>query len=560
MAGRRAALLLALSLIASACASETEDELEIGGTLRLGLVTPIGLDPARASTPAAIELFRCCLLRTLVSYPGRSAERGGTELHSDLASGPPEVSADGLQWTFHLKPGLTYAPPFAGTPITSGDVVRALERVAGLGLAAPLGDTFDVIRGFAAAREGEAAAIEGLTTPDELTLVVDLVAPTGDLGHRLALPAAAPIPPGAEAMEPGFAASGPYMLSGSADLEPASGLPPSGYRPGRFIALVRNPSWVRRSDEIRPAYPDRIEVLMGRTAVELARLVDAGLVQLQLDGVPPAPQVRKYRLDPQLEDEFHSSRSNTLRFLALALSEPPFDDVHVRRAAALAVDKQALRDLLGGPGTGDFARHVIPAALLAGRLQGYDPIATDQQRGDVELAREEMRRSGYDADNDGSCDAEVCREISTLVPDLAPFPEQARSVARDLAAIGLHLAPVTIDPQDFHDLPPDPAALTFALPVRPTYPDPAALLPAVAGGPEIERAMQVCLALRGQPRSDCWADLDRRLMEEVLSVIPYLVERNIDVVADDVENHTLDQSTGLASVVRMAIAGGRDND
>ncbi|HEX9824637.1 MAG TPA: ABC transporter substrate-binding protein [Actinomycetota bacterium] len=559
MGGRPAAVLLTLAVVASACAAQPPDEPEIGGTLRLGLVSSIDLDPARTSSPAAIELFRCCLLRTLLTYPGRPADQGGIELRSDLASGPPEVSADGLRWTFHLEPGLTYAPPFEGTPITAGDFVRALERVAALGPAAPVGPTFDVVRGFAEAREGGARTIEGLSTPDELTLVVDLEAPTGDLAHRLALPAAAPIPPGAGPGLP-FVASGPYMLAGSRDVDPAGGVPPSGYRPGRLISLVRNPSWSRRGDEIRPAYADRIEVLMGRSRFELARLVDAGEVQLQLDGVPPGPQIRKYRLDPQLEDQLHAPLGNTVRFLSMSPTIPPFDDVYVRRAVALAIDKQALRDLAGGPGAGNIARHVIPASLLAGRLQGYDPLGTNEQRGDREEARAEMRRSSHDDDGDGRCDADACRSISILVPDLPPFPAQAASISRDLAAIGLDLAPSLLDPAIFPDPSQSPAALTLALPARPTFPDPAALLPAVFASPELEPTVQGCLALRGEARPDCWADLDRLLMEEVLPLVPYLIERNVDVVADDVVNHTLDQSTGLASVARMALAGGREDD
>jgi ABC-type oligopeptide transport system substrate-binding subunit len=64
---------------------------------------------------------------------------------------------------------------------------------------------------------GRADSIAGLEAPDAKTLVV-LTQPTGDLGGRMALPAAAPIPPGiAEGREdygPYLVASGPYMLEG----------------------------------------------------------------------------------------------------------------------------------------------------------------------------------------------------------------------------------------------------------------------------------------------------------------------------------------------------------
>ena len=51
----------------------------------------------------------------------RAAQRCGP----DLAQGMPEVSSDGLTWTFRLKRGLRFAPPFDDTPIVARDIVRA---------------------------------------------------------------------------------------------------------------------------------------------------------------------------------------------------------------------------------------------------------------------------------------------------------------------------------------------------------------------------------------------------------------------------------------------------
>ncbi len=85
-------------------------------------------DPQTTWAPEPFELFRCCLARTLMSYNGRSLREGGAFLQPDLAADYPEISADGLTWTFHLKAGLFYAPPMADTPIVSSDIIRALER------------------------------------------------------------------------------------------------------------------------------------------------------------------------------------------------------------------------------------------------------------------------------------------------------------------------------------------------------------------------------------------------------------------------------------------------
>src|SRR5262249_47557882 len=65
------------------------------------------------------------------SYNGQSTRGGGTLLRPDLATRLPDVSADGLTWTFHLGPGLHYAPPLQTTEITSADFVRSVERLLG---------------------------------------------------------------------------------------------------------------------------------------------------------------------------------------------------------------------------------------------------------------------------------------------------------------------------------------------------------------------------------------------------------------------------------------------
>src|SRR6185436_4566352 len=94
----------------------TVDDTRAGGTLRVAaldwadheqrLTSPDGrvrfaLDPQAENSPSALELFRCCLLRTLMSFNGRSTAEGGAVPQPDLADGAPEVSVDGLTWTLH---------------------------------------------------------------------------------------------------------------------------------------------------------------------------------------------------------------------------------------------------------------------------------------------------------------------------------------------------------------------------------------------------------------------------------------------------------------------------
>jgi ABC-type transport system substrate-binding protein len=120
------------------------DEFPKGGTLRVAfigiaqgekeLARTFGgqpaLDPHFEFAMQPFELFRCCLLRTLLSYAGKPTAEGGAVLRPDLAQALPRVAADGLTWTFRIKSGVHYGPPFEEREIVAADFVRALERLA----------------------------------------------------------------------------------------------------------------------------------------------------------------------------------------------------------------------------------------------------------------------------------------------------------------------------------------------------------------------------------------------------------------------------------------------
>lgn len=260
---------------------KTTDEFPRGGTLRIALegfaenerrlAEAVGgqpaLDPQWEFSLQGWELFRCCLLRTLVSYVGKPTAEGGAVLRPDLAQGMPSISADGLTWTFRLKEGIRYGPPLEKTEVVAADFIRALERFGKLvpNAAGP----FQNVEGFPEFAEGKADSIAGLEAADPRTLVVHLTRPAGDLGNVLASPFAAPLPPRAadgHDKEYGrfLVSSGPYMLAGSGRLDfsrpPDAQKPVPGYLPGKRVVLVRNPSWSRATDRLRPANVDRIEV------------------------------------------------------------------------------------------------------------------------------------------------------------------------------------------------------------------------------------------------------------------------------------------------------------
>ena len=69
------------------------------------------------------------------------------------------------------------------------------------------------------------------------------------------------------------------------------------------------------------------------------------------------------------------------------LTQPPFDDVHVRRAMNWVIDKAALVQAWGGPSIGEVANHIAPDTLLNDQLSDYAPYATAGNHGSVAKAK-----------------------------------------------------------------------------------------------------------------------------------------------------------------------------
>ncbi len=583
----------ALAAAAAGCGggkqAQKTDETPRGGTLRVGISDApdsellATLDPAKDTfSPPISELYRCCLLRTLVNYRGATTEDGGSLLRPDLAAALPQVSDDGLTYTFRLKSGLRYAPPYADVTIKAQDIVRGIEYALRLE-PGPTGLIL-VIEGAQEFQSGKADTVSGLETPDDRTLVVHLAEPVGDLAERFSYAYTAPIPPGADVGNPQIGrvpvASGPYMLAGSTRFDfsrsPTRQRLPSGFVVNRRVALVRNPAW--GNDHLRAAYVDRIVLTFEGAAEKAAAKVDAGDLDFALGQLVPTPeQVQRYSADPALAKRLFAHVGNNVRYINLNVAVPPFDDVHVRKAVNLAIDKQALRQTARFGLGGRIAGHIAPDALLNNLLLDYDPYATPGGRGDLEAAQKEMAKSRYDRDRDGVCDAPACRGVLAPVRNDEPSIARLGGVVRDnLRPIGIALDVKAFDPDTYFEkaiLPQSRVPVIPALGVVPDTLNGAGIFPGLFYGPlagspagsnlslvgaspqllkqwkytvknvpNVDDKIGECLRLTAGAQVQCWAETDQLLMEKVVPWVPYLFEGYAQVVSNRVARFTFAQS------------------
>ena len=498
-----------------------------GGTLKLGMTGEVffTFDPQAEWNTPVWELFRCCLARTLMSYDSSSGP-GGTEPKPDLAAAYPDVSPDGLTWTFHLRPGLHYGPPLQDVPITSLDIARAILRAGDRHEGNPFMGTFflSIIAGFAEYASGKADTISGLETPDPLTLRIRETTPDATLPYRFTLPLTAPIPPSpsdpsarfgvatghdrsadagvTDGYGPFMVSSGPYMIEGIDKVDfsqppdqqqPASGLVPwtftSGYDPltTGSLTLVRNPSWDPSTDPLRLALPDRIEVQGGQEG-RLNRQVNSGDLDMVFDQAPPDPVLRHDLADSSLRPLVHSLDTGNVVLADFKLDQPPFDDVSVRRAVAYALNRRAMmrpiRDAYGLGGS-VLANHYGADVLEDALASGWSPFPDAIGAPDLPAARRAMASSRY-GDANGRCVGPPCRGVEVVVhPGLDTL---VRPIRASLAALGIQ-AHVAVD-DDFYGACNDPSrheGMCIGNGWFLDYPSVGNLLASEFGGPDINQ-------------------------------------------------------------------------
>ena len=614
---RLIALVAVLGLVSAACGDDGSDvtpsgsgsantgEAVQGGTLLMAQLSDVysAFDPQKEYSTVTWEYYRCCLLRTLLSYNAHPTDEGGTELQPDLAAELPEVSQDGLTWTFKLKQGINYGDPFGDVEVTAPDIIRALAREADPDASVGgYSDYYAVIEGFNDVKDGKEDLPSGMVAVDPYTLEIHLTEPAGDLGFRFAMGATAPIPPNGDAVLGAadghtrdygrfLVSTGPYQFKGAADLDfslPAKDQTPvAGYEPGKSIELERNPNYDPTTDGLRPAYPDAFEVSIGGENNDLYNKIAAGELDFVVDGIVPAEKLKEYSTTPELQDRLNVYNSDGVRYLSFNVAQPPFDDVNVRKAVNYVIDKAGMRQLRGGETTGDIAGHIIVNSLLDNQLVDYDPYATPNGQGDLNLAMEAMKQSAYDSDGDGICDADECIDVLAITDEADPYPKQAALIEQNLEGIGITLDVKPFERGTMYAKCSDPSthmgiclapgwgkdypdAYTFGVPLFhsaylfPSYGD-LALLGAdaaylekydytVTSVPSADDKIDECKSALGDARITCWAELDKLLMEEMVPWVPYLFDNSVDILSARINNYSFDQFAGIAAFDQMAIA------
>jgi len=398
--------------------ADPSDGDKVGGTfVRPVSVEPNSLDPAAAGM-VTIPGFIGSSLVTINpdgEYVGYLAESW-------------DVSEDGTVYDFHLKENVTF---HNGMPLTAADYAFTFSRLYGE----------NAVPGGASALLGPVINAEAV---DEYTLRLTLAQPHAPLLFSLSITGfyqpvnqAAFEEMGSEAYGRAPVGVGPYMFK--------------EWAAGDKIVLERNPNFAWGPDFLHqgPYYIETIEFpFINETSTILAAL-ETG--EVHYAEVPFADLERFKAMDSY---NFYNKMVPAFApSIQLNVGKAPLDDVNIRKAMNIAVNREALVEI-STMGSG-FAQYGVLSPSTVGYWSGAEDYAKSMYSYDIEAAKALIAESGYaDTDGDGIVekDGQPLSITLSVTNERTEFVKIAEVLMEQYKQIGIEIVLEQIESNTFSDL------------------------------------------------------------------------------------------------------------
>ncbi len=333
----------------------------------------------------------------------------GTTIVPRLAARMPTVSNGGRTYTFTLRRGVRFQN---GREVTADDVSYTINRVLDPKTKSPGQSFFLNIAGAQDVANGKAKTASGIQVVDRYTIRFTLVQPDVTFLNVMAMNFAYIVPKEVVAKEGANfghkpVGTGPFLLK--------------QWVPGQKLVFVRNPHYFLHGIP----HLNGITFLIGLDPeVALLRL-QSGQLDLLGDPIPAADFVR-IRDDPRYAGQLVRYVEPETSYITLNTQVKPFNDVRVRQAVNMAIDKVRIVRLLAGRGA--VANQILPPAM-----PGYDPSYKGYPY-DPAKAKQLLAQAGYPHG--------FSTQIDVLNVD--PQPRIVESFQHDLAAVGINASIVPL--------------------------------------------------------------------------------------------------------------------
>ncbi len=355
-------LLSAVLILAAAGCNHGSSSLPAAGgtgTLNLYNVDPLTLDPATAgdatSNGYVLELFS-----------GLVRLDANLEPVGDLAV-DWNVSTDGLVYTFNLRHDAYFKD---GRKVTAADIKYSWERACTPATNSQtasiyLGD----VEGATDMLSGKIQSLSGVLAVDDYTLKVTLGGPSSAFLSKLSYPTA-------------FVVDKADIATGASWWQNPNGTGPfrlNVWTRGDQLVLERNPLFYGDKAKLnRVVYKLLAGIPMNLYESGLVDVADVDLAYYDRVMDPGGPFYSQLVVTPSL----------SLTYLGFDLSKAPFDDLSIRKAFSMAIDKQKLANLM-------FRNVLTPAGgILPPGMPGFnDALQTVQYN--IESAKALIGGSKY---------------------------------------------------------------------------------------------------------------------------------------------------------------------
>lgn len=298
------------------------------------------------------------------------------KLFPEVAADFPTISDDGLVYTIPLRQGIKFSN---GRELVAEDVAYSLERVLTPDTLSWGPSGLYIIQGAEDFYGGKAETITGIKVIDDYTIEFTLNQASYTFPDSLAASAYA-IVPKQEVMDAGadwgtsvLVGSGPFMLT--------------EFSPGDKVVYERNPNYYKEG----LPYLDGIEIALNVPQSVAALRVENAEADFAPADALPGPVLSLIQTDPKYAETGRIGKSGIITRISFNAASEPFQDVKVRQAVALAIDRDTLAKRSG--------RGIVSESLIPEPYPQYDPDFKSNYQYDLEAAKALMAEAGYGPDN-----------------------------------------------------------------------------------------------------------------------------------------------------------------
>ena len=294
---------------------------------------------------------------------------GTTELAPSLADSYT-VSPDGLTYTFKLNPGAKFTN---GRKVVAADVKYSIERAVNPKTQGPGAGFFHSIVGADKMTDGSAQTISGIEAVDDATVKFTLSQPDATFLNVLALNFASAVPK--EVSEAEGADFGKKPVGSGAFIL-------KEWVPGQRMVFERNRDYFRPRPNL-----DKYTIEIGQEPLVAILRLQKGETDIAGDGIPPAKYL-EMKDSPDFAGMIVDRDQLQTGYITINTTKKPLDDVRVRQAMNMAINKDRIVRIINGRATP--ATQVLPP-----RMPGYDPAYKGYPY-DVEKAKALMADAGLE--------------------------------------------------------------------------------------------------------------------------------------------------------------------